>query len=100
MKEVTTTEVLQAGQSIQIIDVREADELNSGMIEGAVHLPMSEILGRLGELDRNLPVIAVCRSGGRSASVADALTSSGFECDTMRGGMIQWAAQGLPVTYP
>lgn len=39
MKEVTVTEVLHVDQATQIIDVRETDELASGMIDGAVSLP-------------------------------------------------------------
>lgn len=100
MKEVTVTEVLHVDQATQIIDVRETDELASGMIDGAVSLPMSEIGSRLGELDLFRPIVAVCQSGRRSASVAIALTEAGFACDTMVGGMIQWAVEGLPVTRP
>lgn len=87
-------------KEVTVIDVRDRDELASGMIDGAVSLPTSEIGGRLGKLDLSRPVVAVCRSGGRSASVTIALTEAGFACDTMVGGMIQWAAEGLPVTRP
>jgi len=100
MKEVTVIDVLHVDQATQIIDVRERDELASGMIDGAVSLPMSEIGSRLGELDLSRPIVAVCQSGRRSASVAIALTEAGFACDTMVGGMIQWAVEGLPVTRP
>jgi rhodanese-related sulfurtransferase len=43
-----------------------------------------------------VPVIAVCRSGNRSAHVADALNAAGFTADTMTGGMIAWTLAGLP----
>jgi len=100
MREVTCTEVLNADASAQVIDVRESNELHTGMVAVAAHLPMSEMTARLGELDLNRRVIAVCRSGARSAKVAEALTAAGFECDTMGGGMIEWSAQGLPVSVP
>jgi rhodanese-related sulfurtransferase len=38
----------------------------------------------------------VCRSGNRSARVADALNAAGFSADTMTGGMIAWSRAGLP----
>jgi len=98
MKEVSCADVLGADPSVQIIDVRETDEVASGMIEGAEHLPMGQIPSRISELDPGRPVIAVCRSGARSASVADALTAAGFDCSTMRGGMVEWAAEGLPTS--
>jgi rhodanese-related sulfurtransferase len=39
----------------------------------------------------------VCRSGNRSARVADALNAAGYTADTMTGGMTDWQAAGLPV---
>ncbi len=100
MREITCTEVLNADAAAQVIDVREANELHTGTVAAAAHLPMSEITARLAELDPSRRVIAVCRSGARSARVAEALTAAGFECDTMGGGMIEWSAQGLPVSLP
>ena len=99
MREVTCTEVLNAGASAQLIDVREANELHSGVVATAAHLPMSELTARLGGFDPSRRVIAVCRSGARSARAAEVLTAAGFECDTMGGGMIEWSAQGLPVSF-
>lgn len=43
-------------------------------------------------------MIAVCRSGNRSARVAEALNGAGFTADTMAGGMISWTQAGLPTT--
>ncbi len=100
MREVTVTDVLHAPPGTQVIDVREHDELASGMIPGAVHLPMSQLGSRIGELDRTCRLIVVCRSGNRSASVANALSDAGFTCDTMRGGMVEWSRHGLPISYP
>ncbi len=100
MKDVTVTDVLHAHPGTQIIDVRESDELTSGMIPRAIHLPMSQLGNRLDQLDPARPIIAVCRSGNRSSTVASALTEAGFTCDTMSGGMLEWARQGLPVSYP
>jgi rhodanese-related sulfurtransferase len=68
------------------------------MIPGALHIPMGELNARLEEIDRARPVIIICRSGNRSARVADALTGAGFTADTMSGGMIAWQRAGLPVT--
>ncbi|MHA7284060.1 rhodanese-like domain-containing protein [Arthrobacter sp. TMS2-4] len=81
----------------QVLDVREHSEVASGMIPGALHIPMGQLQGRLRELDQDTPVIVVCRSGNRSAHVADALNAAGFTADTMTGGMTAWAAAGLPV---
>jgi rhodanese-related sulfurtransferase len=49
---------------------------------------MGQLQARLSELDLDTPVIVVCRSGNRSAHVADALTAASFTADTIAGGMI------------
>jgi rhodanese-related sulfurtransferase len=43
-------------------------------------------------------VIAVCRSGNRSAAVADALNGAGYKADTMAGGVTAWTRAGLSTT--
>jgi len=50
----------------------------------------------MGELDRQRPVIAVCRSGNRSGFATTLLVSAGYTCDNMAGGMLAWQSAGLP----
>ena len=97
--DITVTELnehLQKGSDAQVVDVREADEVASGMIAGARHIPLAQLPARLGELDKTRPVVAVCRSGRRSAAAADQLAAAGFTSYTMTGGMLDWSAAGLP----
>ena len=96
MSETTITETDQRRGSEQVLDVREDFEIAEGMIPGAVHIPMGELNERVGELDASRPVIVVCRSGNRSAQVADALNAAGYTSDTMAGGMSAWQGAGLP----
>lgn len=97
MPEITITDTEQRRAKDQILDVREDFEITEGMIPGAIHIPMGELGARLDELDRNRPVIVICRSGNRSSRVADTLTDAGFIADTMAGGMSAWLRAGLPV---
>ena len=96
MAEITVTETEQQRAGAQILDVREEFEVIEGMIPGALHIPMGQLQARLSELDPKVHVIVVCRSGNRSARVADALNAAGFSADTMTGGMIAWSRAGLP----
>ncbi|MBG6226449.1 rhodanese-related sulfurtransferase [Arthrobacter sp. CAN_A2] len=98
MAEITINDTNARRPSAQILDVREDFEVAEGMIPGALHIPMGDLQTRLGELEQNIPIIAVCRSGNRSARVADALKSAGFSADTMAGGMTAWTRAGLPTT--
>ncbi|WAH99704.1 rhodanese-like domain-containing protein [Arthrobacter sp. MMS18-M83] len=95
---MSVTETEQRRDTARILDVREDFEVSEGIIPGALHIPMDQLQGRLSELDPAVPVIAVCRSGNRSARVADALNGAGFSADTMTGGMTAWTRAGLPTT--
>ncbi|MDR6413367.1 rhodanese-like domain-containing protein [Pseudarthrobacter sulfonivorans] len=98
MAEITITEAEQRRATSRILDVREDFEVEERMIPGALHIPMGQLQLRLSELDPAVPVIAVCRSGNRSAAVAEALNGAGFTADTMAGGMTAWTRAGLPIT--
>ena len=96
MAEITVAETSRRLNQARILDVREDFEVTEGMVPGALHIPMGQLQTRLPELDPAVPVIVVCRSGNRSAAVADALNRAGFSADTMAGGMIAWTRAGLP----
>lgn len=98
MPEITITEAEKRRSTDQILDVREDFEVAQGTIPGALHIPLGELGARLSELDQTVPVIAVCRSGNRSATAAEALNQAGFTADTMSGGMTAWQEAGLPTT--
>ncbi|HAQ9610248.1 TPA: rhodanese-like domain-containing protein [Enterococcus faecium] len=98
MNEITVTEANRRRPTSQILDVREDDEIATGMIPGAIHVPLGQLGQRLSELSHTQPIVVVCRSGRRSAAAATALTGAGFAADTMAGGMDAWTHAGLPTT--
>lgn len=63
-----------SGEAV-IVDVREPDEWEAGHIPGALHIPLGELEARWPELRASDSVIAVCRSGNRSATATQALRS-------------------------
>src|SRR5689334_15212169 len=87
-------------ERIQIVDVREPDEYHGplGHIRGAQLIPLGSLAARAGELARDRPIVAVCRSGARSAQASDLLQRAGFtEVANLAGGMLRWRAEGHPV---
>jgi rhodanese-related sulfurtransferase len=85
---------------VQIVDVREDEEWAAGRIDGARHVPLAQLPSRLGELDRDRPVVTVCRSGNRSGQAAAYLRQAGLSAHNMDGGMKRWARDGLPFSTP
>lgn len=93
MKEITPEEVekmLEEGKTLNLIDVREADEVAAGKIPGAVHIPLGLIEFRKQDLDKSKEYIMVCRSGGRSGRATEYLESQGYKVTNMTGGMLAW----------
>ena len=91
-----TTLAREMGQ-FQVVDVRYPNEWEAGHIDGAVHIPGDYVFDRVGELDATRPVVAVCRSGNRSAEAAKDLASEGFDVQNLEGGIDAWVAEGLPL---
>ncbi|MEU6172853.1 rhodanese-like domain-containing protein [Streptantibioticus parmotrematis] len=90
--------LMRAGRAV-LLDVREEDEWRAGHAPGAVLSPLSGPC-RAPELTAGQLLIAVCRSGRRSALVAERLRAAGTPVRNLRGGMGAWAGAGLPVRRP
>lgn len=93
VKELTTKDVvalLNEGKSVNIIDVREVDEVAAGKIPGAVNIPLGLIGDSLNDLDQTKEYIMVCRSGARSGRATQFLESQGYQVSNMKGGMLAW----------
>jgi glyoxylase-like metal-dependent hydrolase (beta-lactamase superfamily II)/rhodanese-related sulfurtransferase len=87
-------------RGVQIVDVREPEEFSGplGHIRGAVPIPLGAVAERSGELAHDRPVVAVCRSGSRSAQATVILREAGFkEVANLAGGMLRWRAEGHAV---
>ena len=98
--EIQPDALMEHASSIQIVDVRERDEFDGplGRIAGARWLPLGELPARMGELARDRPVVAVCRSGARSAHAVATLAKAGFtDVANLAGGMLRWRAEGHAV---
>jgi rhodanese-related sulfurtransferase len=93
--------VTQAPQAISdgalLLDVRELDEWRAGHAPQAQHIPLGQLETRLEEIPAGRPIVAVCRSGRRSAIAANVLNGRGYHATNLTGGMTAWAAAGLPV---
>lgn len=101
-EDLTTPEGLSAQRNeVQVLDVREQDEVDAGWIEGSIHIRVNDLLGgQMGDLDPDRPVVAVCRSGARSELAALMLQARGFEAYNLREGLEAWERKGLPLVTP
>ena len=96
VKELSPREFLErrgCGAELTLLDVREDWEVALAPVPSEiVHIPMGEIEARLAELDPRRETVVICRSGGRSAQVAQFLDRQGFSSvSNLAGGILAWS---------
>ena len=89
-------ELLERGEA-EVIDVREPYEWEAGHLPGARHIELERLASQAETLDRDRPVVFVCRLGARAGMAAQAFRSAGYEAFNMAGGTKRWADGGLPL---
>jgi rhodanese-related sulfurtransferase len=94
---VAPSRVRELGEEVELVDVRLDEEWEAARIPGAKHIPLDSLSARAAEIDRSKPVVLYCRSGDRSGGAADALAASGWDVESMDGGIEAWVENGLPV---
>lgn len=80
-------------QDIQLLDVRTPEEFDEGHLENAMLADWKnkeEFERRIEAMDKNIPVLVYCRSGGRSLEASQFLESKGFEVVELLGGINAW----------
>lgn len=96
MNEITVSELkarLDAGDDIQLIDVRQPDEFAFANISGAKLIPLGEIISRMQEIDPGRETVIHCKMGGRSARAIEAMQQRGFtgSISNLVGGITAWS---------
>jgi rhodanese-related sulfurtransferase len=94
----------RGGDAPVVIDVRGRDEFTGelGHVKGASNIPLDALPRRIAELGPpdGRDVVLVCKTQMRSASAAALLHDAGFRrLGVLRGGMVEWSRQGLPVEH-
>jgi glyoxylase-like metal-dependent hydrolase (beta-lactamase superfamily II)/rhodanese-related sulfurtransferase len=105
VRQLTPREVqlrLKGLSSPVLLDVREPEEFNGelGHIPGSILIPLKELPARAQEIEehKQKDIIVICRAGVRSTTAAAILTGLGFEhVSNLKGGMLDWNDQQLPV---
>jgi rhodanese-related sulfurtransferase len=103
VREVSVTELKAArdrGEQPLVLDVREDWELQLARIPDVVHVPMNQLPARIGEFQRETPIIVMCHAGGRSLRVAHFLSNQGFrDVANLTGGIQAWS-ESVDATVP
>lgn len=85
---------LQAGEDIQMIDVRSAGEFAAGHVPKAIHIPLEQVETRLDDLETHT-IALLCQSGRRAGMACDLLTPHGHDVLIVEGGTSAWSERGF-----
>ena len=84
--------VMDSGEPMILLDVREQSEFDSGHIPNAVLLPSGSVAAMAAEAlpDKDAKILVYCRSGSRSRTAANTLVGMGYTQVYDIGGIIDW----------
>ncbi len=100
IEDIDPSELATKTELVHIVDVRGPDEFTGelGHIAGAKLIVLDTLPEHIDELPKDGTIVFICKSGGRSARATMYAKDAGFEhVYNMKGGMLAWNAQGLPV---
>ncbi|MFD0913400.1 rhodanese-like domain-containing protein [Methylophilus luteus] len=98
---VTEAVMLMSRKKVLVLDVREADEFKQGHLQGARNVPLSQLAGRVKELEKfkDKPVLLVCERGNRTRAAVKVLKQQQFTAlHQLKGGVQAWSEAKMPLS--
>ena len=86
---------------VVVLDVRTAEEFEEGHIKGAILIDQnkSDFIEQVKQqLPKEKTIAIYCRSGRRSANAAERLAKEGYKPVNLKGGILEWTKENMPVT--
>lgn len=87
--------------SVQLLDVRTADEFAKGHLEKSINIDVHEphfIKIVKERFDKSQPIYLYCRSGKRSLMAAQTLVKEGYPIVNLKDGILGWLDAGYPIS--
>jgi sulfur-carrier protein adenylyltransferase/sulfurtransferase len=88
---------LDRGERFELLDVRRQDEIDTAKLPNTKEIEVTQLSGRIGELDKNAETIVYCHSGKRSAFATQLLREAGFtNVKSLAGGIDAYSDEADP----
>ena len=93
-EKISTNDIKSKKSDFVIIDVRETDELDGGVIDGSISMPLGLVIRNAKKKQienlRDKKICTYCGTGYRGNIAADELVKEGFDAVTLEGGYSSW----------
>lgn len=93
MFKTISTKEMMGHNGLLVLDVREEDEYEDGIIPGAVLMPLSSITSQFRNLDITKHYHVLCHSGARSQMACMFLSNQGYQVTNVMGGMAEYSGE-------
>lgn len=90
-------ERMSSHSGIQLVDIRENEEVQTGMLPGAMHIPIKEIPYKIADFEEGKEYVLYCSAGYRSPYICNFLRDHGVNAFHLEGGMMAWKGAGFVV---
>jgi hydroxyacylglutathione hydrolase len=91
---------LASREAVELIDVRNSSEWETGRIPGSRSFPLGRLLETLQQIPRDQPLVVHCQSGGRAVVAIGVMQANGFhDVSPLSGGFAEWSKQQRPVEW-
>ena len=90
------------GDGVAVIDVRRPDEWITGHVQGAIHIPVDDLLDRIDELPQGKKLLFICAAGVRSGLACEMAASLGLSSEILyniEDGTPPWIEKNYPTDY-
>ena len=87
---------------VVVIDVRQPDEWASGHVQGAIHMPVDDVLARIDELPKDRDLLFICAMGVRSGLACEMAAALGLDSEhlySIEDGTPAWIQKDYPTDY-
>ena len=96
--QLSVHDLQKAGDRVQILDVRAADEWKCGHIPGAKHFFVPDVREHIDQFDKTRPIAVYCDTGYRASLAASILKQEGFSTVyNVPGSWQAWKKAGYPI---
>ena len=97
---IEAKQMIDSREDLLLVDVRGADELPEGYIEGSTLIPLWDILKGTQRPPKNKPILLICAVGGGSLALGKLMSKNGWpEIYNLKGGISAWKEAKLPLKY-
>lgn len=99
--------LVESGEDIFLLDIRNASDYEKDHIKGAVNIPFADLGAKLDQIPKDKPIVLYCYTGQNGGQAVAVLNLMGYNAKSLSGGWNGWVSElgkfsngGAPAAQP